>query len=177
MNTGGVPPLPHELLEDPTLEVIGAGPISIVLREFEAAWSTWPKRGALPPRSTFDPVDFPRLLPWIGLQEFNGHPNRYRSYDTLYRYFGSSRAELFKAAGLTGTYVSAMQDPFPERWVRVYDRVIAQRGPVVVRGKPYLVGKAFKRFEMLLLPFCRNEDAEGREVGFSLSCVQEQPVG
>jgi hypothetical protein len=176
MNTGGVPHLPHELLEDPTLETAAAA-TSAVLRDLETAWSAWPKRGELPPRSAFDPIDFPRLLPWMLLLEFTGHPNRYRPYDGLHRYLGSSLADLFKENGMTGTYVSAMSDPFPERWFGVYDQVIARRGPLVVRGKPYLGGKAFMQFEALLLPFCRNEDAEGREVGFSLSCVQEQPAG
>ena len=136
MRTGGIPPLPRDLLEDPTLEEIPGGPASTVLLAFEAAWSAWPKQGALPPRSAFDPVDFPRFLPWIGLQEFTAHPNRYRSYDMLYRYLGTARSEMFKAAGLTGTYVSAMPDPFPERWFKVYDRLLARRGPVVIRGKP-----------------------------------------
>jgi hypothetical protein len=175
MNTGGVQPLPLGLLEDPTLE-IGEASTSAVLRELKAAWSAWPKRSGLPPRSAFDPIDFPQLLPWIGLVEFNGHSNRHRPYDALYRYVGSSRAELFRAAGLTGTYVSAMADPFPERWFTVYDRLMARRGPVVVRGKPYLVDKAFMRFEMLLLPLCRNEDTEGTEVAFNLSCVQVEPA-
>jgi len=176
MNIGGVPPLPKELLEDPTLETVEAAS-STMLRGLEAAWSAWPKRGTLPPRSAFDPVDLPKLLPWMLLIEFTGHPNRYRSYDGLHRYLGSSLADLFKAHGMTGTYVSAMSDPFPERWFGVYDRLIERRGPLVVRGKPYLVGKAFMRFEMLHLPLCRNDDAEGKEVGFCLSCVQEQPAG
>jgi hypothetical protein len=175
MNTRGVPPLPHELLEDPTLEIAEAAS-SAMLRQLEAAWGAWPKRGVLPPRSAFDPIDFPRHLPWLLLLEFEGHANPYRPYDGLYRYLGSSLSELFKARQLTGTYVSALSDPFPERWFGVYDRLIARRGPLVVRGRPYLVGRSFMRFELLLLPLCRNEDAEGREVGFSLSCVQERPA-
>ncbi|HVY98573.1 MAG TPA: hypothetical protein VHA35_03670 [Dongiaceae bacterium] len=175
MNTVGVPPLLHELIEDPTLETADAA-ASAALRPLEAAWSLWPKRGALAPRSAFDPVDFPKLLPRMLLLEFSGRPNRYRSYDGFYRYVGSAVAELFRAGGLTGTYVSAMSDPFPERWFGVYDRLIAGRRPLAVRGRPYLVGKSFMRFEMLLLPLCRNEDAEGRDVAFSLSCVQEQPI-
>ena len=171
MNPGGIPPLHQSLLDDPTLE-IGDQPRAPLLQEFLAAWSAWPKTGPLPRRAAFDPIDFPRLLHWIGLQEFTGHPNRYRAYDALYRYVGSSRAELFRAANMTGTYVSAMQDPFPERWFSVYDQLIERRTPLVVRGRPYLVAKAFMRFEMLVLPLCRNDDAAGETVAFNLSCVQ-----
>jgi hypothetical protein len=176
MNTAGVPPLPRELLEDPTLETVDAVG-SAMLRALEAAWSAWPKRGALPPRAAFDPIDFPKLLPWMMLIEFSAHANPVRPYDGMHRYLGSSVSDLFRANGVTGTYVSALPDPFPERWFGAYDRLIARRGPLAVRGKPYLVGKAFMRFEMLMLPLCRNDDAEGKDVGFCLSCVQEQPAG
>ena len=173
METGGVASVAHELMEDPSLEIADArsgGP----LHELLDAWLAWPKQGRLPPRAAFDPVDFPRLLPWIGLIEFDGHPNRHRRYDALYRYVGSTRAELFKTTRMTGRYVSSLLDP--ERWFGVYDALIARRAPLVVRGRPYRVGKAFLRFEMLMLPLCRNDDVEGRDIAFNLSYVQVEPA-
>lgn len=174
METGGVAPPTHDLAEDPRLE-IGDAPRSGPLTELLAAWSAWPKQGRLPPRSAFDPVHFPRLLPWIGLIEFDRHANRYRRYDALYRYVGSTRAELFNTTRMTGRYVSSMADPVPERWFGVYDALMARCAPMVVRGRPYLVGKAFLRFEMLMLPLCRNEDLEGQEIAFNLSYAQVEP--
>jgi hypothetical protein len=175
METGVVAPVTHELMDDPALEIVDP-PSSGPLTELLAAWSAWPKQGRLPPRSAFDPVDFPRLLPWIALLEFDRHPNRYRRYDALYRYVGSTRAELFQTTRMTGHYASSMADPIPERWFRAYDALIARCAPLVVRGRPYLVGKPFVRFEMLMLPVCRNDDVEGKEIAFNLSYVQVVPA-
>ena len=175
METGVVAPVMHGLMEDPALEIADA-PSSGPLTELLAAWSAWPKQGRLPPRSAIDPVDFPRLLPWIGLVEFDRHPNRYRAYDALYRYVGTTRAELFNTTRMTGRYASSMADPIPERWFRAYDALIARRAPLVVRGRPYMVGKAFMRFDMLMLPLCRNDDIEGKEIAFNLSYVHAEPA-
>jgi hypothetical protein len=168
MSAGSIGAAESALLEDPTLEY-GDTPSAASLCVLLAAWSEWPKRDGLPPRLAFDPIDFPKLLPWIGLIEFDRHPNDYRGYDALYRYVGSSRAELFKTTRMTGQYASTLASA--ERWFGVYDRLIERRTPLVVRGKPYLVSKAFMRFEMLLLPLCRNDDADGKEIAFNLSCV------
>ena len=76
------------------------------------------------------------------LLEFDRHPNRYRDYDARYRYIGSFYAEMFQNAGLTGTYMSDLPDPFPERWFPTFDVLRERAAPLVVHGKPYLVDKA-----------------------------------
>ncbi|HVO00789.1 MAG TPA: hypothetical protein VMT54_01240 [Candidatus Cybelea sp.] len=161
--------------EDPDL-VFADRPEAQELKLLLEAWSSWPRAGRLPARARFDPADFPKLLPWICLIEFDGHRNRYRAYDGLFRYLGSAHVEQFRAQGLTGTYVSAMPDPFPERWFRAYDRLIERAAPMSVRGKPYLVGKSYLRFEMLFLPLCRNAPEDQDAVAFNLSCVRVEPA-
>jgi len=163
------------LSEDPNL-VLADRPQAARLLELLAAWSAWPKDGRLPRRSAFDPVEHPRLLPWLTLLERVGHPNPYRNYDLRYRYIGSSYAELFRAQNLTGTHISDMSAPFPQRWFPAFDRVVDGAAPVAVRGKPYLVGKAFMRFELLFLPLAQNAPADGDSVGFVLVCGYSEPA-
>ena len=163
------------LSEDPTLTIV-AEPAARVLRELLEAWRSWPKEGRLPRRAAFDPVDFPRLLPWMLLYEFDRHPNRYRDYDMLFRYVGTALGDTLRSGGLTGTYLSALPDPFPERWFPSNDRLRETATPLVVRGKPYLVDKTYLQFEMLYLPLARNAPADSGEVGFNLCCMHQEPV-
>ena len=140
------------------------------------AWRAWPKEGRLPQRDTFDPVDFPRLLPWMLLFEFEARPNRYRDYDIRYRYIGSSFGDTLRSQGLTGTYLSALPDPFPERWFPSSDRLRRDAKPIAVRGKPYLLDKTYLQFELLYLPLARNAPADPDEVAFNLICMHREVV-
>jgi hypothetical protein len=161
--------------EDPNLS-IAAEPEAAELRALLAAWDGWPKSGPLPRRCAFDPVAFPRLLPWMLLFEFTPHANRHRDYDMLYRYVGTAFAETLDSEGLTGTFLSALPDPYPERWFPAFDRLRETAKPLAVRGKPYLVDKTYWKFELLYLPLARNEPADAYEVGFNLICMHREPV-
>ena len=161
--------------EDPNL-TIADEPAATALREMLAAWRRWPKEGRLPRRSAFDPVDFPRLLPWMLLFEYEPRPNRYREYDMLLRYIGSSFGDTLQSQGLTGTYISALPDPFPERWFPSFDRLRQDAKPIAVRGKPYLVDKTYLQFELLYLPLARNAPGDAGEVAFNLACMHREVV-
>ena len=163
------------LSEDPNL-TIAEMPAAPELQEMLTAWHTWPKAGRLPRRAAFDPVDFPRLLPWMLLFEIDGHENRYRDYDLLYRYVGSAFAETLQSEGLTGTYISALPDPFPDRWFPSFDRLRQDAKPLAVRGKPYLIDKTYFRFELLYLPLARNAPADPEAVAFNLICMHREVV-
>jgi len=164
-----------DLSEDPKLSIADE-PKAEVLREMLAAWHAWPKEGKLPRRNAFDPVEFPRLLPWMLLFEYEARPNRYRDYDLLYRYIGTSFADTLQSEGLTGTYLSALPDPFPERWFPSFDRLRQDAKPIAVRGKPYLVDKSYYRFELLYLPLARNSPGDPTEVAFNLICMHREVV-
>jgi len=163
------------LSEDPNLS-IAETPAAPELQEMLVAWHRWPKDGRLPRRNAFDPVDFPRLLPWMLLFEFEPHANRHRDYDMLFRYIGTSLADTLQSQGLTGTYISALPDPFPERWFPSFDRLRREAKPLTVRGKPYLIGKTYWQFELLYLPFARNAPANADEVAFNLICMHREAV-
>jgi hypothetical protein len=163
------------LSEDPNLTIAEA-PTAPALRELLSAWQSWPKAGRLPRRDAFDPVGFPRHLSWLLLFEHTDHANRYRDYDLLYRYVGSAFAETLQSEGLTGTYLSALPDPFPERWFPTFDRLRESAKPFAVHGKPYLVDKTYLRFELLYLPLARNEPAEADAVGYCLIGMHREAV-
>jgi hypothetical protein len=165
--------LPGGLSEDPNL-TIAEQPTAKELRAMLLAWHGWPKSGRLPRRNSFDPVDFPQLLPWMLLFEFEPRANRYRDYDMLYRYIGTAFADTLQSGGLTGTYISALPDPFPERWFPTFDRLRQDAKPIAVRGKPFLVDKTYLKFELLYLPLARNEPADADAVGFNLICMHRE---
>jgi hypothetical protein len=108
------------------------------------------------------------------LLEVAPHPNRTRDYDMLYRYIGSAVAETLQCEGLTGTYMSNLPGPFPDRWFPTFDRLRETAKPFVVCGKPYLVDKTYLRFELLYLPLARNAPADGDTVGFNLICMHRE---
>ncbi len=110
------------------------------------------------------------------LLEVEKQANRYRKYDMRLRYLGTALAETLKSEGLTGTTISALPDPFPDRWFPGFDRLRETAALLTVRGKPYLVDKAHLRFEMLYLPLARNEGGAD-EVGYNLACMHRAPIG
>lgn len=165
-----------DLSEDPNL-AFADEPAARMLRELRATWYSWPRDGSIPRRNAFDPVEFPRLLPWMLLFEYEARPNRYRDYDLLYRYVGTSFADTLQSEGLTGTYLSALPDPFPDRWLPSFDRLRQDARPLAVRGKPYLVDKTYFRFELLYLPLARNTPGDADAVAFNLVCMHREMVG
>ena len=170
-----VDPPGGDLAEDPNLSIAEA-PAAGELLDLLAVWQAWPKDGRLPRRRAFDPVEFPRLLPWMVLVELEARPNRHRDYDLLFRYIGSAVADTLQSQGLTGTYLSALPDPFPERWFPSFDRLRRDAKPIAVHGKPYLIDKAYLQFELLCLPLARNAPADPNEVGFGLICMDRESV-
>jgi hypothetical protein len=164
-----------DLSEDPNLS-IAEEPAARALREMLLVWRSWPRDGRLPRRNAFDPVDFPRLLPWMLLFEFEARPNRYRDYDLLYRYIGTAFGETLQSQGLTGTYLSALPEPFPQRWFPGFDRLRRDAKPIAARGKPYLLDKTYMQFELLYLPLARNAPADPDEVAFNLVCMHREVV-
>ena len=119
-------------------------------------WHGWAQVEPIPLRKRFDPVDFPKLLPWVILAEVLGDQPH---FDARYRYLGTEIVHNFKSANLTGTRISDLAPIFARRWSEVCEKVIATRGPQFFRGAPFMVDKAFLKLEMLALPLSRAGDA------------------
>ena len=131
-------------------------------------WQGWARLEPVPLRKRFDPVDFPKLLPWIILAEvLNDRPQ----FDARFRYLGTEIVHNFKSANLTGTRVSDLAPIFARRWAEVGEKVVAARAPQFLHGAPFMVDKAFLKLEMLALPLSK----KGETVDFVvLAMAREQ---
>jgi hypothetical protein len=64
------------------------------LTELLGKWREWARPGSIPLRPQFDPVDFPRLLPWMVLAEIaTDQPE----FDARMRYMGSEIVHFFNS--------------------------------------------------------------------------------
>jgi hypothetical protein len=144
-----------------------ATPAAPALGELLQAWQSWPNQHGIPSRDSFDPFDIPSLLPWLSLIEIDRHPNHYRPFDAMYRSIGTSLGEFFQITQRTRQYLSDLGPHIAQRWFPVYDHLFATRHPFAVRGIPYLVGKDYLRFELLMLPLTR---------GRALPAATQEPV-
>ena len=115
-------------------------------------WQNWAQSEPIPLRIRFDPVDFPRLLPWIILCEVLSAPP---AFDARVRYMGSEIVQNFNGQNCTGMRVSELEPVFARRWTDVGDKVVTARGAVFFEGRPFMVDKAFALFEMLALPLSK----------------------
>jgi len=131
-------------------------------------WQGWAQTEAIPLRPRFDPVDFPKLLPWIILSEvLDGGV----SFDAKFRYLGSEIVHNFKSANLTGTRISDLEPVFARRWSDVGERVVAARAPQFFSGAPFMVDKPFLKLEMLALPLSK----DGAAVDFVVVAMAKEP--
>jgi hypothetical protein len=125
------------------------------LQHLRDRWYQWRVGEALPLRSAFDPMEFPRQLSLMMTVECVPQPNPLRSYDAVIRYMGTGFVELFEAPWLTNTTLSALGAIYGERWLNVCDQIIAARSPIVLTGRPYQIDKDFIDFEILGLPLSK----------------------
>lgn len=125
------------------------------LQHLRERWQSWRHGGALPLRSSFDPMEFPRQLSLMKLVECVAEPNPLRDYDAVIRYMGTGWVDLFEAPWLTNTRLSSLGEVYGERWLDFCDQVIAARNPVTVAGRPYQIDKDYLSFEILGLPLSK----------------------
>jgi hypothetical protein len=155
------------------------------LKDFLDSWQSWlDGLHAIPLRQSFDPIDFPRLLPWLILFEVlpvnssGGDPAPQGSslaegpaIDLGIRYIGSEIEHYFDSRNVTGRKMSEFGPTFLRRWTEVGAKVIAGRGPRFFHGAPFQVKKSFVAMEMLALPLSK----KGRAVDFLLLALAVQP--
>jgi hypothetical protein len=115
-------------------------------------WRGWAQPESIPLRTRFDPVDSPRLLPWIIFEVLSAPP----AFDARVRYIGSEIVHYFNGQNCTGMRVSELEPVFARRWSDVGGEVVTARGPIFFEGRPFMVDKAFALFEMLALPFSKS---------------------
>ena len=122
------------------------------LRDLAATWRNWAETAPLPLRERFDPVDFPKLLPWIVLMEILPEVPE---FDARMRYVGSEIVHYFDGDHMTGKALSDLGAIYWDRWAEVGKQVVDARAPCCFQGAPFMVGKAHVEFEMLVLPLSK----------------------
>lgn len=142
-----------------------AGIDSPALRDFEKIWRGWSQDGALPLRTSFDPLDFATLLPWMLLAEIvpPGPAVTAIPYDLLIRYVGREFAYYFSSRQ-ERRLLSELASPYLERWFAVYDAARQAKAPCYFEGSPIGTGHEYLTLEILVLPF----DRIPGDVGFVL---------
>jgi hypothetical protein len=123
------------------------------LRDLVVTWRDWAKAAPLPLREHFDPVDFPKLLPWIVLMEILPEAPE---LDARIRYVGTEIVHYFNSDHITGKALSDLGEIYWKRWADVGKQVADARAPLYFQGSPFLVGKAHVDFEMLVLPLSKS---------------------
>jgi hypothetical protein len=126
------------------------------LRDLVATWRDWATATPLPLRERFDPVDFPKLLPWIVLMEILPEAPE---FDARIRYVGTEIVHYFNSEHITGKALSDLGPIYWDRWADVGRQVSDVRAPLYFHGSPFMVGKAHVDFEMLVLPLSKSGEA------------------
>lgn len=140
------------------------------LYKLQSAWHEWSLAGRIPSRASFDPFEFPTLLPLMLLSEVIDEPNAIRPYDMLYRYVGTDFSTFFDSGKVTRARLSNIGAPFDERWFAVSDAVLKAKGPCYFIGNPIGTVYAHVGLEMLALPLAR-PDGPADTVGFILCAL------
>ena len=128
------------------------------IEAFLDRWKEWAQAESVPLRSRFDPIDFPRVLPWMVLAEVLS----VIPFDARLRYLGSEVVHYLDSAGLTGKRLSDLGRVFQDRWSAVGNLVLSTRRPCFFDGAPFMVDRSFMRLELAALPLSK----DGSEVDF-----------
>ena len=123
------------------------------LRELYAYWrSRHPAEGVLPGRQHFDPVNVPKLLPWIWLVDVQRAPLRFK-----HRLVGTEQVRIIErdhtGKWLDEVFPLFLNSPTYRQFVGA-----AERGEIAYRrGKPqFHLSKEYLSVERLLLPLARD---------------------
>jgi len=125
------------------------------------AWNReFTKRGAVPPRKAFDPIEFPKSLSTIILAE------RVENDALCFRLVGTDMVDAW-GADFTGKCLhEIMQGEYHDFIRGLFDETIAQQVPIYSHSRfQWDRGRALDT-KRIMLPFCRNEAPD--EVGFVL---------
>lgn len=130
-----------------------------VTREALAFWHSHADDGSLPHTDLIDPMLLRELLPNIVLIDViwpDGESNDAATpEDFRYRLVGGHSAETHDA-NLTGTLVSELSrfgESYSEVMMGFYRSICAQKAPVAAGGTLAIIGKGYRDFEAIYLPF------------------------
>lgn len=129
------------------------------LRQLLHYWCGKRKPGAIPSRKDIDPIEIPRLMPYVALVDVLRDPLDYR-----YRLAGTKLVEMtgYDRTGLR------MREFFTPQAVAATEvlltRLIATREPLAFKGKMFWIDEDYRHFEALVLPLA----ADGQTVDMAI---------
>lgn len=133
-----------------------------------AFWHSHVDDGSLPNTNLIDPAVLRELLPNIVLIDViwpEGNLDEAASpQDFRYRLIGGHSAETHDA-NLTGTLVSDLSrfgESYSEVMMGFYRSICAQKAPVAAGGALAIIGKGYRDFEAVYLPFTETGDRVDR---------------
>jgi hypothetical protein len=141
-----------KLLTDPAL-------LDSKLRELWVYWLSRRPENSLPGRRDIDPLDIPRLMPYVALVDILRDPLDYR-----YRLTGTKFVEMI---GHDRTGMRAREiftGPLLETTVALIGRLIESGAPLAFEGRLFWIDKAYYRFQTLILPLA----ADGKMVDMAV---------
>jgi hypothetical protein len=135
---------------------------SPLLRTLNAYWWSIKPAEGLPGRQHFDPLDVPRLLPWIYLFDVVPQPDGGRRY--RFRLIGTGLVSTF-GRDSTGSWLEELYDPEEAARATVgLERVVSARCPIEGALSLPTREKKVMRFRRLVCPLA----ADGRTVDMLL---------
>lgn len=140
-------------------------------RRLQALHRYWrsirPAAGGLPGRKHFDPLDVPKILPWLWLIDVQSAPLRFR-----YRLIGTVHVDI-EGRNRTGQWLDEAHPKFGNSAAHGQFVAVAERAQVAFyRGPPtYVVQKDYLSIERLIMPLAAN----GRDVDMLLAITVLDP--
>lgn len=131
-------------------------------------WQTIHPATGLPGRQHFDPLDVPRLLPWLVLADVTREPLRFR-----YRLIGTVHVDSL-GFNPTGRWFDEVHPNFAETSAcREFVAIVERGEPVHYRGPlTFVTTKDYLEIERLTVPLAR----DGKTVDMLLSIIVHLPA-
>lgn len=130
-------------------------------------WSVKPEDG-LPGRQDIDPLDVPRLLPWLYLIDVvpaEGPLAAERAFRYCVRLFGTGLVEKFQC-DVTGRWLDGLYpEPHISRMIAGYDEVVAARRPLRADFVIPVEGREFLNFRRVACPLASDHRTVDMLVG------------
>jgi hypothetical protein len=145
-------------IEDPTW-LAGA---SSAVKAMYGYWKSKCRGDAPPRRADIDPLEFPRLLPYITLVEVVADERRY-----VYRLVGTKEVEVRGRDPTGKSVIDGFFGPSLDDALRCYDTVVATRLPFY-DDVPYITpDRRYSDDETLFLPLSEDGEAVNRIMVFA----------